>query len=94
MPRDHRSDPSLGAQRYRDMRAQVLREEQCCWLCGKAIDPKLRYPHPYSGSADHVVPRADGGDPFARSNLRAAHLRCNQSRGKRPPRRLVTSQDW
>jgi len=74
-----------------------------CWLCGQAIDYSVgRYDdegneNGNSFSVDHVVPwsvdetlREDPG------NLRAAHLSCNKSRGKRaaPAGLGLLSRDW
>ena len=59
-----------------------------CWLC--------RQPIAGLPSADHVIPRSRGGTDDI-ENLRPAHLRCNISRGNRPPRRRITltpSSDW
>jgi 5-methylcytosine-specific restriction endonuclease McrA len=58
---------------YMRNRAIVLREEQDCALCG---GPGLS-----NDTADHIVPRADGGGS-ERSNLRRAHKRCNEARGR------------
>lgn len=41
---------------------------------------------PGSDSADHIIPRADGGAVFDLDNLGPSHRRCNYSRGKRPLR--------
>jgi 5-methylcytosine-specific restriction endonuclease McrA len=51
-----------------------------CHLCGKRVDPKLRWPDPWSQSVDHLIPIARGGTHEPR-NVALAHLRCNQSRG-------------
>lgn len=67
--------------RYRKVRAQVIREETHCWICGGAVDKSLRHPDPGSPSADHVTRRHDGGSG-ARSNLRLAHLGCNSARSR------------
>lgn len=69
---------------WRELRARVLAEESTCWLCHQAIDPAVTYPHPLSGSADHVVPLVAGGAPLDRGNVRAAHLKCNRDRGAQP----------
>lgn len=50
-----------------------------CWICGAAIDPAARMPHPLAGTADHVVPLLLGGSDDD-SNLRAAHFQCNSRR--------------
>jgi 5-methylcytosine-specific restriction enzyme A len=65
----------LGAE-HRRIRAQVLREEYTCWLCGQPARPGDPL------TADHVVARANGGRN-ERSNYRAAHHSCNSKRGAR-----------
>lgn len=52
-----------------------------CGICGTPI---LRepYPHPKSPSVDHIKPLSKGGS-HTLTNARAAHLRCNISRGAR-----------
>jgi 5-methylcytosine-specific restriction endonuclease McrA len=50
----------------------IARDGGVCSLCGK----------PGANSADHVIPRSRGGS-HADTNLRAAHLRCNQVKGTR-----------
>lgn len=44
--------------------------------------PQVSWPDPWSPSVDHVLPLSLGGTDTA-SNKRAAHLRCNVSRGNR-----------
>jgi hypothetical protein len=53
-----------------------------CGICRRRISKRLQHPHPRSASLDHVVPLSQGGNHL-RSNARAAHLRCNISRGNR-----------
>lgn len=80
--------------------AQVRAEESLCWLCNKHIDKGLPARHRLSFSVDHVVPLMLGGNPLARSNLRAAHLTCNVARSNklraqlRAQRVIRTSQSW
>jgi 5-methylcytosine-specific restriction endonuclease McrA len=65
---------------YRRLRDQVLAEERRCWLCDQPIglDP---WPDPLSGTIDHVVPvSVDPSRILDRSNVRAAHFRCNSRR--------------
>ena len=59
--------------RRNQVRAQVLREEDDCWLCGEPVDKTLKTPHPGSPEVDEIVPVSLGGDPFARANCRLAH---------------------
>lgn len=67
--------------KYRLLCIQVKREEPVCWLCGKQIDAWRRRPDPLCYSTDHVIPASvDPGLAEVRSNLRAAHLVCNQRR--------------
>lgn len=62
-----------------------------------AIDYTLRSPDPGSFSVDHAAPRSVAPhlaeDP---ANLRAAHRRCNTSRGTRDPKPSLgtTSRNW
>lgn len=58
------------------------RDSWKCGICGEAIDRDVKYPAPGSPSLDHILPLALGGshDP---SNLQAAHLHCNVSKGAR-----------
>lgn len=58
------------------------RDDWRCYLCG---DPLLRGAHrhdPLAPEVDHVIPLARGGD-HSYANVRAAHRRCNQSKGAR-----------
>lgn len=59
---------------YQANRRQVLAEEDRCWICKQPPRPG----NPLT--ADHVTPAVHGGSN-ARSNLRAAHLKCNSRRG-------------
>ena len=68
---------------WRKLREQVKAEEPTCWLCGRSIDPLLRWPDRKSFSGDHVVPVAAGGAALDRSNVRASHLACNMNRERR-----------
>jgi 5-methylcytosine-specific restriction endonuclease McrA len=79
----------------RRLRAQVKHDEHVCHLCGRPIDPDLKSPHPWSATIDHLVPYALGGPELDRSNVRAAHRKCNRDRGtgrRRDPRRR--SRPW
>ena len=56
-------------------RAYVLaRDGYVCHICEQGSPP--------ADAVDHVIPRADGGT-HALANLRAAHTRCNASKGAR-----------
>lgn len=56
-----------------------------CWLCGGSIDPDLRVPNRWAGTADHIVPLVVGGSDTL-ENLRAAHFVCNSIRSHGGPR--------
>jgi 5-methylcytosine-specific restriction endonuclease McrA len=57
------------------------RDRWLCHLCGTAIDPLLRGDM-MSASVDHIVPLAWPDSPgHVLSNVAAAHLRCNISKG-------------
>jgi len=50
-----------------------------CGICGRKINKRLKHPHPYSKSIDHIVALSMGGVD-APINLQPAHLRCNLSK--------------
>lgn len=54
--------------------------ETHCWICGELVDTRLHSRHPRARSADHLIQLDHGGDPYARSNLRLAHLGENSGR--------------
>lgn len=81
-PRHRPSGP-----RWRKLKANVRARHEPCIRCGQAIDYTLTWPDPGSFSVDHYpYPYATHAhlaeDP---ANLRAAHLRCNQSAGDGGP---------
>ena len=101
--------------RYRQLQKRVRSWGNPCALCGQPIDYSLttyidpkdgrRKPHPRRFEVDHIVPIAQGGDPFDPANVQAAHRICNQRKGdgtrkKRrqppPPREegLPNSGEW
>jgi len=80
---------------WQRLRQGVLAEESNCWLCGGKLDHTLPPRHPLSPSVDMVIPYSRGGSDQDRGNLRAAHYRCNSSRGNRSPRRRrIRLQRW
>jgi len=78
----------IGGHRWRKIVREVLAESDTCWLCGQ----------PGADSGDHVIPVSVRPDlELVRSNVRPAHLVCNQRRGTAPvgvPRRIRTSRAW
>ena len=67
--------------RRRRLRAQVLAEEDMCWLCGQPVDKDLPAGHPMAPELDEVLPVSRGGSPYDRANVRLAHRLHNQQRG-------------
>ena len=65
--------PNHSDAEYRRNRKIVMAEETHCWQCGEPVLSGEK------ASVDHVVPLRHGGS-HARSNLRLAHLGCNQMR--------------
>jgi 5-methylcytosine-specific restriction endonuclease McrA len=55
-----------------------------CYLCGKDIPRDKAWPHPLSGSVDHVVPWSVSKNDHP-DNLRAAHWHCNYDKGDALP---------
>lgn len=58
------------------------RDRWKCGICGLRVNVKLKHPHPYSPSLDHIVPLSKGGS-HTPENVQLAHLRCNLSKGNR-----------
>lgn len=70
--------PAESVDRY----AVFERDDWMCSLCGEPIDKALTGRHPMSASLDHVIPLAWPDSPgHVLSNVAAAHLRCNISKG-------------
>jgi hypothetical protein len=70
---------------------------QPCWLCGEAIDYRLKFPHPRSWSLDHAVPVSDNPALMLNHlNFRSAHLDCNNHRqtGAPPIEMGTPSEAW
>lgn len=47
-----------------------------CGLCHEPIHENHKYPHPMSGTIDHIIPLSKGGT-HQWVNVQAAHARCN-----------------
>lgn len=79
----------------RRLRAQVAREESCCWLCGDPIDYGLHHSDPWSYQMDHKVALKNGG-VTVRENVAASHKVCNLRKGDRRVESEVfpRSRDW
>ncbi|AXQ65178.1 HNH endonuclease [Gordonia phage Schmidt] len=76
--------------RWRKLRAEF--RDYCaqlrlpCWLCGQAIDYRLKHPHPEAWEPDHyktVREHPELAEDWA--NLRPSHGACNKARGDRQP---------
>ena len=72
-----------GGHRWRELSAQVFREESLCWLCGQPVDQRLHSRHRMSRTVDHLVQLQHGGPPLMRSGCRLAHRGCNSARSNR-----------
>ena len=85
--------------RWRLLVARVKRNQGVCWICGGEIDLDLKSPHPWSFTVDHLEPVKFRPElALVYENLRAAHRRCNASRGlgrhRRPVRKNAPSREW
>lgn len=65
---------------WRQVSAQVYREETHCWICSEWVDQTLPPGTPWSRSADHLIQLQHGGPGNARANCHLAHIRCNTAR--------------
>ena len=69
-------NPVYLSKQYRAARAAALvRDEFTCKICGAEL-------RGFDCTVDHIVPLAQGGDPFSMSNLQAACRSCNSAKGK------------
>lgn len=79
MAKTYRPDRDGSAKsEYRKNRARLIASTDVCALCGRPIDRTLKFPHPMSATADHIIPISKGGNPTAPDNLQIVHLICNQ----------------
>lgn len=56
------------------------RDGWVCYLCGGEIPQDVKWPHGLFGTLEHVLPLSRGGE-HSYSNVKAAHLSCNCSKG-------------
>lgn len=85
--------------RRRQVRAQVMRDEDHCGICGGPVDKDLPPRTPWSPEVDEVIPVSKGGSPYQRDNCRLAHRICNQRRGNGSRQRPIiapytTGRTW
>lgn len=65
-------------------RAEVFaRDGWRCGICGKAVDRRIKSPHPMSASLDHIIPMSLGG-PHLPHNVQCAHFGCNSRKCNKP----------
>ena len=70
---------------HHHIRQKVLARDQWrCYLCQRDIDRTVKWPHPMSGTIDHVVPYSVSQNNHP-DNLRAAHWHCNYDKGDSLP---------
>lgn len=84
--------------RWKRLRAEVRARREPCIRCGQPIDLTLRWPDPGSFTVDHY-PHPLATHPHLAeepTNLRGAHLACNQSAGMNGPGPGIgeTSEEW
>ena len=56
------------------------RDNWICGICKEEINPRYRFPHLMAATVDHIIPISKGGT-HTWSNTRAAHAKCNFTRG-------------
>ena len=72
---------------WQQLRKRMVAAATVCAECGWPLWKDAPPRSPLSPSVDHIVPLSLGGEPFAVSNLRVLHYKCNSSLGARLPRR-------
>lgn len=70
-------------QGYTKAKARILKEQSVCGICGLPVDKKLKFPHPYSPTVDHIIPLDKGGHPSDIANLQLAHFICNRMKSNK-----------
>lgn len=86
----HHVPVTINRRRDIQLRNMVLAASTICWQCG----------HPQANSADHVIPRAQGG-PTTLANLKPIHhgrcptcnKDCNRTKNDKPPTN-PSSRGW
>jgi hypothetical protein len=61
-----------------------------CGICGRKVNPGLKFPHPRSPSLDHIIALAAGGS-HTWDNLQCAHFICNSMKRDLPGGQLRLS---
>jgi 5-methylcytosine-specific restriction endonuclease McrA len=84
MTRQHRD--MRGHRRYKTMRRQWLAaippHLRTCWICGRAVNYALPWPHPQSPTVDHTIETdRDEVSTLATWAWQLAHAGCNSTRG-------------
>ena len=72
---------------------KIYATQTVCGICGKPVDPTLKYPHPLSRCIDHIIPVAKGGHPSDLSNLQLAHWSCNRQKSDKLFDRIVVREE-
>lgn len=97
MPNGARARPNLrpdhnGTQRavFESNKKKIYATQRVCGICGKAVDFRLKFPHPLSPCIDHIMPVAKGGHPSDIANLQLAHMCCNRQKSDK----IVEKQDF
>lgn len=70
---------------------KIYATQSICGICGKPVDPKLKFPHPLSRCIDHIIPISRGGHPSDISNLQLAHFTCNRQKSDKLLEQKVVS---
>lgn len=66
--------------RRNKVRDWLKRQGRPCWICGLGIDYGLPPGNPLSFECDELIPISQGGSPYQRTNVGAAHRCCNNWR--------------
>ena len=66
-----------------DTQEIFARDKWTCQLCGKKVLRRVKWPHDFFPSIDHIIPLSKGGE-HSRKNVQCAHLICNLKKSNRP----------
>lgn len=70
---------------YEKNKRKIIAQGDTCGICGLPVDKSLKFPHPMSATADHIIPLDKGGNPSDIDNLQLAHLSCNRIKSNKLP---------
>lgn len=73
-----------------EMEKAFSRQKGMCHLCGEPMNMSKNPNDGLRATADHIIPRSKGG--WIKGNIKAAHAKCNLSRGNKKISDFIATQ--